>query len=61
MGFFAWRLWEATPQPPPHRRGGEGMACVEHCSQDVLPNGVLVSMDGGFLGESNLKKLFVTV
>ena len=27
----------------------------------LLPNEVLGSMGGGFLGESNLKKLFVTV
>ena len=28
---------------------------------ELLPNGVLGSMAGGFFGESNLKKLFVTV
>ena len=27
----------------------------------LLPNGLLGSMGGGFLGESNLKKLLVTV
>ena len=37
------------------------IASVQHCSQDVLPNRVLGSMGGGYLGESNLKKLLVTV
>ena len=37
------------------------IACVQQCNQDVLPNGVFGSMVGGFLGESNLKKLLVTV